>query len=67
MLQLAADGLAAGFLDLGLQPGDTIAAWLPGDDADLVSEERDDWLVTINDGEGVTKRQQVVEKEDVKG
>ncbi len=41
-LQLAADGLAAGFLDLGLQPGDTIAAWLPVDDADLVSEGRDD-------------------------
>ena len=36
-LQLAADGLAAGFLDLGLQPGDTIAALVPVDDADLVS------------------------------
>lgn len=35
-LQLAADGLAAGFLDLGLKPGDTIAAWIPEDDADLV-------------------------------
>ena len=33
--QLAADGLAAGFLDLGFQPGDTIAAWLPKDDVDL--------------------------------
>lgn len=33
--QLAADGLAAGFLDLGLKPGDTIAAWLPADDVDL--------------------------------
>lgn len=33
--QLAADGLAAGFLDLGLQPGDTIAAWLPAEDVDL--------------------------------
>ncbi len=33
---MAADGLAAGFLDLGLQPGDTIAAWLPTDDVDLV-------------------------------
>ncbi len=35
--QLAADGLAAGFLDLDMQPGDTIATWLPKDDVDLVS------------------------------
>ncbi|TFJ85986.1 hypothetical protein NSK_002806 [Nannochloropsis salina CCMP1776] len=34
-IKLAADGLAAGFLDLGLKPGDTIAAWIPEDDADL--------------------------------
>lgn len=34
-VKLAADGLAAGFLDLGLQPGDTIAAWLPAEDVDL--------------------------------
>lgn len=27
--------MAAGFLDLNLQPGDTIAAWLAPDDADL--------------------------------
>lgn len=34
-VKLAADGLAAGFLDLGLKPGDTILAWLGKDVVDL--------------------------------
>lgn len=38
-VKLAADGLATGFLDLGLSPGDTILAWLPADSADLVSPQ----------------------------